>query len=172
MNALDESQHHRLGHRSRFWLGDIKCVIQLYHRPIHQLTRPSGHLTYLAFEACPTLLYPCRPHIRLKFVQSEQTHVVKRLSCDMFHRGLTNNNRLTLRAIVSPLKAHISTCSGVSVDTTFAASTKGSLTRLTVNSLVAIIFARVSSGFCDVTENEMLRSGGLCATLEMDDYVT
>ena len=90
----------------------------------------------------------------------------------MFHRGLTNNNRLTLRAIVSPLKAHISTCSGVSVDTTFAASTKGSLTRLTVNSLVAIIFARVSSGFCDVTENEMLRSGGLCATLEMDDYVT
>lgn len=53
----------------------------------------------------------------------------------------------------------------------------GSLTRLTVNSLVAMMFSRVSSGFCDVTANDTLRRGGLCATFfffnhEMDDYVT
>ena len=61
------------------------------------------------------------------------------------------------------------------MDTTFAASTKGSLTRLTVNSFVEMMLARVSSGFFDVTGNEMLRRGGLCATCqnhEMDDYVT
>lgn len=93
-------------------------------------------------------------------------------SRDMLHRRPTNNNRLTLRAIVNPLNAHISTCSGASIDVTFAASTNGSLTMLTVNSLVAIMFARVSSGFCDVTENEMLRRGGLCATLPNHKLMT
>ena len=78
VNSLDESQHHRLGHSSRFRLGNIKRVIQLYHRPTHQLSLPSGHLTYLAFEAHPTLLHPCRLHIRLAFVRNEYTHVVKR----------------------------------------------------------------------------------------------
>ena len=80
VNSLDEAHHHRLGHSSRFRLGNIKRVIQLYHRPIHQLSLPSGHLTYLAFEAHSTLLHPSRPHIRLTFVQNEQTHVVKRSS--------------------------------------------------------------------------------------------
>ena len=76
--------------------------------------------------------------------------------------------------MVSPLNAHTSTCSGTETHTTFAASTNGSLTRLTVNSFVAIIFARVSSDLWVVTARETLTRGGLCATLhdhEIDLYV-
>lgn len=58
VNSLDESQHHRLGRSSRFWLGNIKSVIQLYHKPIHELSIPLWHFTYLAFEAHRTLLHP------------------------------------------------------------------------------------------------------------------
>ncbi len=42
-----------------------------------------------------------------------------------------------------------------------AASTKGSLIMLTVNSFVALIFSLVSFGFRGLRENETLRRGGL-----------
>lgn len=43
VNALDESQHHRLGHSSRFWLGDINRVIQLNHPSAHP-TKWASHI--------------------------------------------------------------------------------------------------------------------------------
>lgn len=71
---------------------------------------------------------------------------------------------LTLGSGVRPARSHSSTSGGASTEVALAASTKGSLMMLTVNSLVASMFSRLSLGFLFERENETLNNGGLCAT--------
>jgi hypothetical protein len=72
---------------------------------------------------------------------------------------------LTLGDIVSPLRTHSLMSAGASDEAALAASTKGSLMMLTVNSLVAKMFSRVSFGRAGDNLKDMLTSGGWCDTL-------
>lgn len=73
---------------------------------------------------------------------------------------------LTLGSIVKPATIHSSTSAGASNAVELAASMKCSLMILTVNSLVANMFSRVSLGRRGDKLKETLSNGGLCETYE------
>ena len=70
---------------------------------------------------------------------------------------------LTLGSGVRPARSHSSTSGGAFIEVALAASTNGSLMMLTVNSLVAKMFSRLSFGFPGVREKETVNNGGSCA---------
>lgn len=72
------------------------------------------------------------------------------------------NEILTLGSFVSPDKIHSSTSAGASSEVEFAATARCSDIMLTVNSLVAKIFCRVSLGRLGDKVKHTLSSGGLC----------